>query len=176
MVKLALAAVSGRGACFVCCSCAFQCVDRRWVWQRIDPLPPLAQTPQAGISGLKQGLRSCPCCTAILPAAEKTCPRCGVSAAPRRQHSLQWTLALLITSVMLYIPSNIMPIMVTETLGSQYPSNIMAGVILLWSDGSAGRAGDFYRQYYGAFAEDGGDWLAVLARQAAAGATARRCT
>ncbi|MDT9136259.1 paraquat-inducible protein A, partial [Escherichia coli] len=35
---------------------AFQCVDRRWVWQRIDPLPPLAQTPQAGISGLKQGL------------------------------------------------------------------------------------------------------------------------
>ncbi|KTR97389.1 membrane integrity-associated transporter subunit PqiA [Pantoea dispersa] len=115
---------------------AFQCVDRRWVWQRIDPLPPLAQTPQAGISGLKQGLRSCPCCTAILPAAQKTCPRCGVSAAPRRQHSLQWTLALLITSVMLYIPSNIMPIMVTETLGSQYPSNIMAGVILLWSDGS----------------------------------------
>ncbi|XXN64505.1 membrane integrity-associated transporter subunit PqiA [Enterobacter ludwigii] len=115
---------------------AFQCVDRRWVWQRIDPLPPLPKVPQAGISGLKQGLRSCPCCTAILPADQLACPRCGVKAHVRRKHSLQWTLALLITSVMLYIPSNIMPIMVTETLGSQYPSNIMAGVILLWSDGS----------------------------------------
>ncbi|ALV92799.1 MULTISPECIES: membrane integrity-associated transporter subunit PqiA [Pantoea] len=115
---------------------AFQCVDRRWVWQRIDPLPPLPIVPMAGISGLKQGLRSCPCCTAILSTAQGECPRCGVVAPARRKHSLQWTLALLITSVMLYIPSNIMPIMVTETLGSQYPSNIMAGVILLWSDGS----------------------------------------
>jgi len=115
---------------------AFQCVDRRWMWQSVDPLPPLPMVPTAGISGLKQGLRSCPCCTAILPAAQLECPRCGVTAQPRRKHSLQWTLALLITSVMLYIPSNIMPIMVTETLGSQYPSNIMAGVILLWSDGS----------------------------------------
>ncbi|HAU5566338.1 membrane integrity-associated transporter subunit PqiA [Pantoea sp. SM3] len=115
---------------------AFQCVDRRWVWQSIDPLPALPMVPQAGISGLKQGLRSCPCCTAVLSVGQAECPRCGVVAAPRRKHSLQWTLALLITSVMLYIPSNIMPIMVTETLGSQYPSNIMAGVILLWSDGS----------------------------------------
>ncbi|WP_058969350.1 membrane integrity-associated transporter subunit PqiA [Type-D symbiont of Plautia stali] len=115
---------------------AFQCVDRRWVWQRIDPLPPLPIVPMAGISGLKQGLRSCPCCTAILSTAQGECPRCGVVAPARRKHSLQWTLALLITSVMLYIPSNIMPIMVTETLGSQYPSNIMAGVVLLWSDGS----------------------------------------
>lgn len=115
---------------------AFQCVDRRWVWQHIDPLPPLPAIPQAGLSGLKQGLRSCPCCTAMLPAAQAECPRCGVVAYPRRRHSLQWTLALLLTSVMLYIPSNIMPIMVTETLGSPYPSTIIAGVILLWNDGS----------------------------------------
>ncbi|RAU34916.1 membrane integrity-associated transporter subunit PqiA [Pantoea sp. RIT413] len=115
---------------------AFQCVDRRWVWQQIDALPALPFTPQAGKSGLQQGLRSCPCCTAILPATQPRCDRCGVAAAPRRRHSLQWTLALLLTSVMLYIPSNIMPIMVTETLGSQYPSTIMGGVILLMSDGS----------------------------------------
>ena len=115
---------------------AFQCVDRRWVWQRIAPLPALPRMPQSGISGLRQDLRSCPCCTAILPKNQRACPRCGVSAHARRKHSLQWTLALLITSLMLYIPANIMPIMVTETLGNPYPSNIMAGVILLWSDGS----------------------------------------
>lgn len=115
---------------------AFQCVDRRWLWEQIAPMPPLPHAPEKGVSGLEQGLRSCPCCTAILAADHPDCPRCGVIAAPRRKHSLQWTLALLFTSLMIYIPANMLPIMVTETLGTPYPSNIMAGVILLWSDGS----------------------------------------
>lgn len=115
---------------------AFQCLDRRWLWLQIEASPPLPHAPQPGISGLRQGLRSCPCCTAILPVAQQECPRCGVVAHARRKHSLQWTMALLITSVMLYVPANLLPIMITETLGSAMPSNIMAGVILLWGDGS----------------------------------------
>lgn len=115
---------------------AFQCIDRRWLWDSIAPMPALPQPPKAGISGLRQHLRSCPCCTAILPADQRDCTRCGVIASARRRHSLQWTLALLLTSIMIYIPANLMPIMVTETLGTPYSSNIMAGVILLWSDGS----------------------------------------
>ncbi|MCG7387560.1 membrane integrity-associated transporter subunit PqiA [Pantoea sp. ACRSB] len=115
---------------------AFQCVDRRWLWNQIAPMPPLPHLPEKGVSGIQQGMRSCPCCTAILAADRPDCPRCGVIAAPRRKHSLQWTLALLFTSLMIYIPANLLPIMVTETLGTPYPSNIMAGVILLWSDGS----------------------------------------
>jgi len=115
---------------------AFQCVDRRWLWNQIAPMPPLPHAPEKGVSGLEQGMRSCPCCTAILAVDHPDCPRCGVVAAARRRHSLQWTLALLFTSLMIYIPANLLPIMVTETLGTPYPSNIMAGVILLWSDGS----------------------------------------
>ncbi len=115
---------------------AFQCLDRRWLWLQIEAPPPLPHAPQPGISGLRQGLRSCPCCTAILPVAQQECPRCGVVAHARRKHSLQWTMALLITSVMLYVPANLLPIMITETPGSAMPSNIMAGVILLWGDGS----------------------------------------
>ncbi len=116
--------------------CAFQCVDRRCLWNQIAPMPSLPHVPEKGVSGLQQDLRSCPCCTAILPADQPDCPRCGVIAAPRRKHSLQWTLALLFTSLVIYIPANLLPIMVTETLGMPYPSNIMSGVILLWSDGS----------------------------------------
>ncbi|WP_187488173.1 membrane integrity-associated transporter subunit PqiA [Duffyella gerundensis] len=115
---------------------AIQCVDRRWLWQRIASQPALPHQPQGGISGLEQGLRSCSCCTAVLPVDQLSCPRCGVTGHARRKHSLQWTLALLFTSVMLYIPANILPIMLTNTLGSEHNSNIMAGVILLWSDGS----------------------------------------
>lgn len=37
---------------------------------------------------------------------------------------------------MLYIPANLLPIMITDGLGNRLNSTIMAGVILLWEDGS----------------------------------------
>lgn len=115
---------------------AFQCMDRYWFWQNIQPAPKLERELRIGESGLAQGLRSCPCCMATLPADMHRCPRCFTTGYARRKNSLQWTLALLITSVMLYIPANLLPIMVTEVLGNPEPSNIMSGVILLWKDGS----------------------------------------
>ena len=51
-------------------------------------------------------------------------------------HSIQTTWALLLTSVLLYIPANILPIMHTSMLGSEQPSTILGGVILLWKTGS----------------------------------------
>ncbi len=142
-VKLMAYGDIGVGSSFIpwCLFCvlqlrAFQCIDRRSLWARVAPLPALNQAPQAGRSGLRQGLRSCRCCTAILPAQQTVCPRCGTRGHARLKHSLQWTLALLLTSVMLYIPANLLPIMITEALGNSMGSTIMSGVVLLWSDGS----------------------------------------
>lgn len=50
--------------------------------------------------------------------------------------SIQTTWALLFTSVLLYIPANILPIMVTKTLGDEIASTIIGGVVLLWQSGS----------------------------------------
>ncbi|MEP1384610.1 MAG: paraquat-inducible protein A [Paraglaciecola sp.] len=50
--------------------------------------------------------------------------------------SVQKTWALLVTSVLLYIPANVLPIMHTNTLGNDEPSTILGGVILLWKMGS----------------------------------------
>ncbi|MFQ3236039.1 MAG: paraquat-inducible protein A [Paraglaciecola sp.] len=50
--------------------------------------------------------------------------------------SIQFTWALLTTSVLLYIPANILPIMHTNILGDDEPSTILGGVILLWQMGS----------------------------------------
>ncbi len=49
-----------------------------------------------------------------------------------RLRSIQTTWALLLTSILLYIPANILPIMHTSVLGSDDPSTILGGVILLW--------------------------------------------
>lgn len=113
-----------------------QCVDRHWLWDDIAPAPAIHQPLKVGVAGIRQGLRSCLCCTAILPANTLVCPRCHSKGSARRHNSLQLTLALLLTSCLLYLPANIMPIMITDWLGDKTPSTIMAGVILLWSDGS----------------------------------------
>ncbi|TCL03769.1 membrane integrity-associated transporter subunit PqiA [Sodalis ligni] len=115
---------------------AFQCIDRRWLWDNIMPMDSPVTSFKIGTSGLSQNIRACPCCTLILPAGQPVCPRCRTRGRPRRRHSLQWTMALLITSLLLYIPANILPIMITEGLGSRLNSTIIAGVILLWDDGS----------------------------------------
>lgn len=141
-VKLMAYGDIGIGSSFIpfCLFCllqvrAFQCVDRRWLWQDIESAPRIDQPLQAGITGAQQGLRSCSCCTAILPARQVHCPRCHTKGHSRRHNSLQWTLALLMTSVILYIPTMLMPIMITEALGNKMPSSVMAGVILLWGKG-----------------------------------------
>lgn len=54
----------------------------------------------------------------------------------KRRSCIQRTWALLITSILLYIPANIFPIMSTRLLGKEEPSTIIGGVLLLWSHGS----------------------------------------
>ncbi|WP_422386879.1 PqiA/YebS family transporter subunit [Candidatus Pantoea edessiphila] len=112
----------------------FQCVDRRWLWESIKPIPNLIQTPITGISGLIQGLRCCPCCTAIVSVYQDKCLRCGIISSARYEYSLQYTLALLMTSLIFYIPANFMPVMITEIFGLEYPANIIEGIILLWNE------------------------------------------
>ncbi len=54
----------------------------------------------------------------------------------KKQKSTQYTWALLITSILLYIPANTLPIMNTQYLGQSEPSTILGGIILLWNMGS----------------------------------------
>ena len=114
----------------------FQVIDKRLLWSDIAPAPQHPENLRVGLTGLQQGLRSCSCCSAILPADQLSCPRCHSKGHVRRRNSLQWTMSLLITAIMLYIPANVLPIMVTQALGTKLTSTIMAGVILLWGEGS----------------------------------------
>lgn len=99
-------------------------------------MPELRQPLKPGVTGIRQGrvrvpvvrqsfLLMNPCARVVVPKGTF-----GVETACNG-HSL-----LLVTSIMLYLPANILPIMVTDLLGSKMPSTILAGVILLWSEGS----------------------------------------
>lgn len=63
---------------------------------------------------------------------EQVCPRCGHSNDHRSVMMYQKTAALLLAAVILYIPSNVYPIMFTNYLGSNLGSDILDGVIALW--------------------------------------------
>lgn len=50
--------------------------------------------------------------------------------------SIQQTWALLITSILLYVPANMLPIMITVNFGNTKENSILSGVVTLWQSGS----------------------------------------
>lgn len=53
-----------------------------------------------------------------------------------KQQRVQWTWALLLTAVLLYLPANFLPIMTTRFLGADTPSTIVSGVMTMWQNDS----------------------------------------
>ncbi|MCB1853475.1 MAG: paraquat-inducible protein A [Pseudomonadales bacterium] len=89
-----------------------------------------------GDTAASRHLASCHLCLKLADASAHRCPRCGEALHQRKSGSLQRTLALLVTAVVLYIPANVLPIMITDQLGSAEPSTILGGVVLLIDMGS----------------------------------------
>lgn len=82
------------------------------------------------------GLALCHTCHHLDRVELHECSRCGSALHLRHTDSLQRTLALLFTAVILYIPANVLPIMTTLQLGKGEPSTILGGVVLLIKLGS----------------------------------------
>lgn len=87
-------------------------------------------------SALAQGLQGCHICTAVASSESSQCQICGASMHAGWEGSIQHTWAWLITSIILYIPANFLPITYTRFLGKDTESTIFGGVILLWEHGS----------------------------------------
>ena len=89
-----------------------------------------------GDTAASRHLASCHLCLKLADASLHHCPRCGEALHLRKSNSLQRTLALLVTACVLYIPANVLPIMITDQFGSAEPSTILGGVVLLIDMGS----------------------------------------
>lgn len=87
-------------------------------------------------SASKNGLQGCSICTAVATTESTECALCGSKLHHGFDQSIQRTWALLLTSVVLYLPANFLPIMVTRFLGEDTNSTIIGGVVTLWEHGS----------------------------------------
>lgn len=78
-----------------------------------------------------EGLACCHVCYKLSLADLHACPLCGSALHVRMGNSLQRTMALVFTAIVLYIPANVLPIMTTAQLGTPEDSTILGGVVVL---------------------------------------------
>ena len=69
---------------------------------------------------------------------EVACPRCGSAVHVRKPAASTKTWALVITSLILFIPANTLPIMQVDFLGIPDRSTILDGIIYFFEEGSYG--------------------------------------
>lgn len=82
------------------------------------------------------GLAGCHACGKVSPVAAKHCPRCGGGLHLRKPASVQKTIAYLIAATLLYVPANIMPIMIISEIGGTTSATIIRGLMDFWKAGS----------------------------------------
>jgi paraquat-inducible protein A len=92
---------------------------------------------------IEHGLGCCSVCHQIVsfpPPGDgdrfALCPRCGTEVLPRKRDSIQQTWALVIASIVFYIPANLLPMMHVHTFAGTQSDTIMSGVIYFMETGS----------------------------------------
>lgn len=79
----------------------------------------------------ESGLALCRSCHTLTDQPGEKCVVCGAKTALRAPKSLQKVWAFWFAGVIAYIPGNILPIMVTQSVAGDSPSTIIGGVITL---------------------------------------------
>lgn len=87
------------------------------------------------ISAKSKGLVLCHACRRLNRFDEKQahnkCSRCEARLHTRHENSLERSWALVIASVIVFIPANTLPIMTINSFGSGTPDTILSGIVVL---------------------------------------------
>jgi paraquat-inducible protein A len=87
-------------------------------------------------SAAARGLAHCHSCGRVEPVETGHCPRCEAPLHLRKPASLQRTVALTISAMLLYLPANLLPVLrVESTLKGSQQNTILGGVAQFWRDG-----------------------------------------
>jgi paraquat-inducible protein A len=91
---------------------------------------------------IDSGLIGCRHCGTVWEGVEDgaRCGRCGTPLHIRKRDSLNRTWAFLIAACLMYLPANLLPVMITRTLFGTSDDTIMSGVIYFWVTGAYGLA------------------------------------
>jgi paraquat-inducible protein A len=127
------------GAFIVVFAMAISSLDPRAVWATTPTPPTGVQLPaeRKDLGARQAGLQACASCGLLLPASlGGPCPRCLAALHSRKPDSASRTWALLLTSIILYIPANLLPVTRVVSLGRVQEDTIMSGIIHFLRTGS----------------------------------------
>ena len=113
-------------------------LDTEMLWELISP-----RTQSDDTKNYKVGthLSNCHNCHLLCTVTkqdgqfESTCPRCSATVHLRKPESLARSTALLIAAYVMYIPANLLPVMVVTSMGNTDGETILHGVIYLATSG-----------------------------------------
>ncbi|MEM9629903.1 MAG: paraquat-inducible protein A [Pseudomonadota bacterium] len=77
------------------------------------------------------GLAVCRSCRTMTDKPGSRCVKCGARVHMRRPQSLQYVWALWLAGIITYIPGNLYPILITNTVAGETSATIIGGVVTL---------------------------------------------
>jgi len=92
--------------------------------------------------GIEAGLATCHTCHQVVKMPQERqnryalCPRCGEEVHLRIPNSIQHTWALVMASIIFYIPANLLPMMHVHTFAGTQSDTILSGVLYFLETGS----------------------------------------
>ena len=102
-------------------------------WEFYKPIKDIKiQKIIPGKTALSQNITHCEYCGFILSMDHQRCPRCFSKIKNNLHISRTLCVSFVLAALAMYIPANIYPMMITSYLGSDLPSTIIDGVVVLW--------------------------------------------
>lgn len=110
-------------------------LNTEMVWEQIAPDTQARETQQYKINTQLVNCHNCHLLCTLSPHSENLCSRCKTSQHLRKPNSLNRCTALVIAATVLYIPANLLPVMVVSGMGESEGDTIISGVIYLATSG-----------------------------------------
>lgn len=119
-------------------------IDRDHFWQLLEDKTKAAPPPESvtylpGSSAAQHHLSTCLVCKKVQRVSadsDNRCIRCESRLNRRKPASLSRTWALIITSMLMFFPANLLPMMRVEFLGVPDQSTILDGILYFFDEGS----------------------------------------
>lgn len=106
-------------------------LDTETLWEKISPTNGLLQLSQYSQHTQLTNCHNCQLLCIVQSGHDTCCPRCRTTLHMRKPKSLTRCTALVIAAIIMYIPANLLPVMLVTSLGETEGDTIISGVMHL---------------------------------------------
>ncbi|NOQ63274.1 MAG: PqiA/YebS family transporter subunit [Methyloprofundus sp.] len=113
-------------------------INTEMIWEQVDTLEQSRETKQYQTDTQLVNCHNCYLLSTVSvdhAQHDEQCDRCGTAIHFRKPNSLNRCTALVIAAIVLYIPANLLPVMVVSGMGNSEGDTIISGVLYLASTG-----------------------------------------